>query len=159
MMRPRLFAAGALLAVLSISLQAQATQNQSQAALPVSPVSFGGMLQVLLGLALVLAAVAASAWLLRRFSPGQVGAGGVIRIVGGIAVGPKERVVLVEVGETWLVLGVAPGQVTTLHTLPRLEGVAAAQPTGDGQPGFPVWLKEIVNRRKPDEGRQAHERE
>ena len=33
-------------------------------------------------------------------------------------VGQRERVVVVEVGGSWLVLGVAPGQVRALHTLP-----------------------------------------
>jgi flagellar protein FliO/FliZ len=116
----------------------------------VSPVSFGGMVQVLLGLGLVLAAVAGSAWLLRRFSPGQVGAGGAVKVIGGVALGPKERLVLVEIGETWLVLGVAPGQVNTLHTLSKPDGgaLAAEVPSGGGEHGFSVWLKQAMQGRK-----------
>ena len=41
--------------------------------------------------------------------------------VGGIAVGSRERVVLLEIGEHWLVVGVAPGSVTGIATLPRGE--------------------------------------
>jgi flagellar protein FliO/FliZ len=41
--------------------------------------------------------------------------------VGGIAVGSRERVLLLEVGEHWLVVGVAPGSVTGIATLPRGE--------------------------------------
>lgn len=112
-----------------------------------SPVSFGGMLQVLTGLGLVLAAVVATAWLLRRFSPGQIGAGGAVKVIGGVALGPKERLVLVEIGETWLVLGVAPGQVNALHTLPKPEGVAVEAPPGGGNP-FSAWLKQAMQGRK-----------
>ena len=43
------------------------------------------------------------------------------RTVGGIAVGSRERVVLLEIGEHWLVVGVAPGSVTGIATLPRGE--------------------------------------
>ncbi|GAO37486.1 flagellar biosynthetic protein FliO [Sulfuricella sp. T08] len=116
----------------------------------VSPVSLGGMLQVLLGLGLVLAAVAGSAWLLRRFSPGQIGAGGAIRVIGGVALGPKERLVLVEIGETWLVLGVAPGQVNSLHTLAKPQGGTQASevPSGGGEHGFSTWLKQAMQGRK-----------
>ena len=116
----------------------------------VSPVSFGGMVQVLLGLGLVLAAVAGSAWLLRRFSPGQIGAGGAVKVIGGVALGPKERLVLVEIGETWLVLGVAPGQVNTLHSLskPETGALAAEAPSGGGGHGFSVWLKQAMQGRK-----------
>lgn len=137
---------GLLLFLASSSFLALAAPPQAPP-LPASPVSLGGVLQVLLGLVIVLSTVAASAWLLKRFAPGQVSAGGSIRLIGGIAVGPKERVVVVEVGETWLVVGVAPGQVTALHNMPRIANL----PEGNAQPGgeqrFSVWLKDVVSRR------------
>jgi flagellar protein FliO/FliZ len=116
----------------------------------VSPVSLGGMLQVLLGLGLVLAAVAGLAWLLRRFSPGQIGAGGAVKVIGGIALGPKERLVLVEIGETWLVLGVAPGQVNALHTLAKPEGGASSTEVSSNgaERGFSAWLRQAMQGRK-----------
>jgi flagellar protein FliO/FliZ len=75
-----------------------------------------GLLQVLVALGLVLAAIAAFAWMLRRLTPGAIGTHGWLRVVGGAMVGPKERVVLVEIGDTWLVLGVAASSVNLLHT-------------------------------------------
>jgi len=84
--------------------------------------TFVSFMQVLLGLGLVLAAIAATAWLLKRLGPGQVSASGALRVVGGVAIGPKERVVLVDVGDVRLVLGVAPGHVSTLHQMPRPTG-------------------------------------
>lgn len=117
------------------------------APLPVSPVSFGGVLQVLFGLAVVLGTVAASAWLLKRLAPGQVSAGGAIRLIGGIAVGPKERVVVVEVGDTWLVVGVAPGQVNALHNMPKLASLPEAGRPAAGDQRFANWLSEVMNRR------------
>ena len=133
-----------------LSFSSYAAQPAAQAPVPiVSPVSFGGMLQILLGLGLVLAAVAGTAWLLRRFSPGQIGAGGVLKVIGGVALGPKERLVLVEIGEIWLVLGVAPGQVNTLHTIPKPEGGAfAVEALPGGSNGFAVWLKRAMQGRK-----------
>lgn len=116
-----------------------------------SPVSPSGMFQVLLGLVMVLAAIWATAWLLRRFVPGQSGAGGVLRVIGGVMVGPKERVVLVELGETWLVLGVASGQVSTLHSMPRPEGQVAGPGAGEGKAGFAAWLHRARQGRGNDE--------
>ncbi len=80
------------------------------------------LLQVMFGLGLVLAAIAGTAWLLKRLGPGQSSDVGALRVVAGVAVGPKERVVLVDVGDTRLVLGVAPGHVSTLHQMPRPAG-------------------------------------
>jgi flagellar protein FliO/FliZ len=112
----------------------------------VAATSFASLLQVLFGLGLVLAAIGGTAWLLRRLAPGQVAASGALRVVGGVAVGPKERVVLVDVGDTRLVLGVAPGRVATLHQMPRpAEEVPARQET----PGeaFYLRLKDLLNKK------------
>lgn len=91
---------------------------------PQSPLSLSALLQVLFGLALVVAAIVATGWVLKRIGPTQ-SAGGLLRVVGGVMVGPRERLVVVEVGEQWLVLGVAAGSVNLLHTLPRPEAGAA----------------------------------
>jgi flagellar protein FliO/FliZ len=36
-------------------------------------------------------------------------------------IGTRERIVLVEIGDTWIVVGLVPGQIRTLHTLPKGE--------------------------------------
>jgi flagellar protein FliO/FliZ len=76
-------------------------------------------LQAVAGLALVLAAVAGAAWLMRRLSLARPGLAAPLQLRGALAVGPRERVVVVEIEGTWLVLGVAPGRVSSLHALPK----------------------------------------
>lgn len=80
----------------------------------------GSMLTVLLSLALILGGFVAVAWLVRRYLPGM-GTQGVVKVVGTTAVGARERVVVVEVDGTWLLLGVGGGNVRLLHTLPKPE--------------------------------------
>jgi flagellar protein FliO/FliZ len=114
---------------------------------PVAATSLMSLLQVLFGLGLVLAAIAGTAWLLRKLSPGQVAASGALRVVGGVAVGPKERIVLVDIGETRLVLGVAPGHISTLHEMPRpVEEPASAAFESPAGP-FYARLKEMLEKR------------
>ncbi|KVN10433.1 flagellar biosynthesis protein FliO [Burkholderia stagnalis] len=84
----------------------------------------GAVLQTLVGLALVIGLVFGCAWLARRFGFQPAGRGGPLKVVSSVAVGTKERATIVEIGDTWLVLGVAPGNVRLLHTLPA--GSAAA---------------------------------
>jgi flagellar protein FliO/FliZ len=76
-----------------------------------------GLLRATLGLALVLALIFAVGWIMRRLAPARGGAAGPLRIVGTQALGARERVVLLEVGDQWLVVGVAPGNVRGLATL------------------------------------------
>jgi flagellar protein FliO/FliZ len=97
------------------------------------------------GLILVLALLLGTLWLLKRISQPRGAAAGLMRVVAGVAVGTRERVVILELGNSWLVLGVAPGQVTTLAEIPRQEVPAApASPSGKD---FPAWLKQVIDRR------------
>lgn len=74
--------------------------------------------QVALILIFIILVILGCAWLFRRFSGVAQGGGGLLKVVGSVGVGQRERVVIVSVGETWLVLGVASGQVRKLHELP-----------------------------------------
>jgi flagellar protein FliO/FliZ len=81
------------------------------------PLGAGNLLQLTFGLLVVLAAIVGSAWLLRRYGRLQSGVDGALRVIGGLSMGPRERVVLVQVGKQQLLLGVAPGRIQTLHVL------------------------------------------
>ena len=107
--------------------------------------TFAVLFQGLLGLAVVLAVMVGFFWFLRRFSPGQSGAQGAVKVVGGVMLGPRERLVVVEVGETWLMLGVGGGQVTHLHTLPKPAGYVAPAPADVS--GFSDKLKDLLPKR------------
>lgn len=107
---------------------------------------FGGVLQVGLALLLVIAAIAATAWLLRRFGPAHLAGGSAMRIVGGVMLSQRERLVLVEIGETWLVVGVAPGQVSAVHSMPR-PAQSELPPQSLPQTGFAERLQETWRKR------------
>ena len=83
------------------------------------------MSQTLAALAVVVATIFAAAWVMRRLQPGGGLASPLLKTIAAAPLGPRERVVVVEVGDTWLVLGVAQGSVRKLHTLPRGEVPAA----------------------------------
>ena len=100
--------------------------------------------QMLVGLGVVLALVFASLYLLKRLSAPRGAAAGLLRIVAATSVGPRERVVVLEIGETWLVLGTAPGSVTSLMQLSRQDLPAADSGAGKD---FAGWLKQISERR------------
>jgi flagellar protein FliO/FliZ len=76
-----------------------------------------GVSQVTLALAVVLIAIFAVAWVARRLRGVGRRIGGAIEILGDVALGQKERAVLLKVGNARLLVGVAPGQVRTLHVL------------------------------------------
>ncbi len=87
------------------------------------------MLTVLLSLALILGGFVAVAWFARRYLPGM-GAQGAVKVVGTTAVGTRERVVVVEMDGTWLLLGVGGGNVRLLHTQPKPVNATNLQAAG-----------------------------
>ncbi len=86
----------------------------------------GGLLQVTLSLLLVLAAVFVAAWVVRRLRGFGRFDSQAITVICEVGLGPKERAVLVQVGSQQLLLGVAPGRVSTLHVLDQPVSVAPA---------------------------------
>ncbi|HUN68680.1 MAG TPA: flagellar biosynthetic protein FliO [Burkholderiales bacterium] len=85
------------------------------------------VLQMLAGLVAVIATIAGCAWLARRAGLAQASRGQLMKVVSAIHLGARERVVVVELQDQWLVLGIAPGRVSALATLPR-----GAVPEGAG---------------------------
>ena len=79
--------------------------------------SGGFVMQVFSALAIVLVCVIGLAWMMRRFGRLQSSANGVLRMIDGMALSTRERMVLVQVGDTQVLLGVAPGRVEALHVL------------------------------------------
>jgi flagellar protein FliO/FliZ len=108
-------------------------------------VAGAGLVQTIFALLVVLAALAALAWFLKRFGPGQASGQGNLHIVGALSLGGRERIVVVEVGEQWIVVGASPGRINALATLPRQEGVAPIGAT-PAQP-FADWLKKTLDKR------------
>jgi flagellar protein FliO/FliZ len=106
----------------------------------------GSVLQVSLGLGVVLLMVAAAAWLARRLGVGSARSDGALTVRGGVAVGQRERVVVVEIDDTWLVIGVAPGRISALHALPRPPGALAPQQTT--QQPFAQWFRRAMEKRR-----------
>jgi flagellar protein FliO/FliZ len=104
----------------------------------------GSLLQVTLSLALVLAAVFAAAWVVRRLRGFSRFGANAIQVVADAPLGTKERAVLVQVGEQQLLLGVTQGQVNLLHVLPQPISIAPPPAPGGEQgnrPDFAAILK------------------
>lgn len=114
---------------------------------PAAAVTSGSVLQVILSLLLVLAAVVLVGWILKRINLPQQGAGNALKVISGVAVGQRERIVLVEVNDTWLVVGVAPGQVNALHTMPKGSLPSASNTTTGDDTKFQGWLKQMMEKR------------
>lgn len=101
------------------------------------------LVQVALALAGVIALIVAAAWLMRRMGNLTGQRNEQLRVVAALSMGARERVVLMQVGEQQLLLGVAPGRIQTLHVLDQpLDMACSSHPVT----AFQDRLKKVMSR-------------
>jgi len=110
-----------------------------------TPTVFEGLGQVTLALAAVLVAIFALAWLLRRVRA-VAGRADALAVLAEVRVGPKERAVLIRVGSSQLLVGVAPGQVSTLHVLEQPVEVGSSRGRAPERPSFRALLMKSLGK-------------
>ncbi len=122
------------------------TAAQAPAAPAFEPMA-GGLLEVMLNLGLVIVAIIAFAWIVRRVQGATGNVSSAMRVAGALSVGPKERVLLIDVGERQLVVGVTPGSMRTLHVLD--EPLTPAAPGEATASGFADRLARVIKGQRP----------
>ena len=114
-----------------------------------APGSLGGQLaQMVFGLLLVVGLIFFLAWLLRRLQSTAVKGGQVIEIVGSRAIGPRDRLLLVQVGKEQILIGHTPGSIEALHVL--AEPVQVPENARQATPEFAQRLMELMGKNPKD---------
>jgi flagellar protein FliO/FliZ len=108
-------------------LLAAAAHGQAQA--PAAPATGPSLTPLLLGLLLVLALIPAAAWLLRRTGLAQSSSAAGLRVVAQLPLGPRDRIVVIEVADRRWLLGVSASGIRRLGTLPAGADAGAQPPT------------------------------
>lgn len=107
-----------LLACISLAAGAALPTVPTPPAEPARSFAAASLLQAGFGLAVVVGLIFLFAFVARRFGLQPSGSSRILKVVSSTMIGQRERVVVVEIGSSWLVLGVAAGQVNALHTMP-----------------------------------------
>ncbi len=112
---------------------------------PASPLSVGSVAQLALSLAAIVAFILAVSWVLKRLKLGSSRSRGDIAVIDQLALGPRERIVLVRVGDSQVLLGIGAGVLVSLT--PLATPVAVDNPSGraDGV-AFAERLRDFMKR-------------
>ncbi|MDQ1832655.1 flagellar biosynthetic protein FliO [Massilia scottii] len=117
---------------------------------PMAGPSAGNLLQTIFALTLVLALLGAMVWFMKRYGPQAAAGAAQMRTVGALSLGGRERIIVVEVGDQWIVVGASPGRVNALATMPKQEtppGGPAVLANGPASGTFAEWLKQTIDKR------------
>jgi flagellar protein FliO/FliZ len=109
---------------------------------PASPVSVGGVAQLALSLAAIIALILAVGWVLKKLKFGTVRSRGEITVIDQLSLGPRERIVLVRVGESQVLVGVGSGGLVELT--PLAAPIAIKSPPESA--AFADRLRELMKR-------------
>lgn len=100
-----------------LPMNAFAAGEDSVTTVNTDPMSGHYLVQLIIGLVVVLLCILALAWFAKRMNHLQASGDGMLKILGGLSMGTRERVVLLQVGSDQLLIGVSPGRINTLHVL------------------------------------------
>jgi flagellar protein FliO/FliZ len=109
---------------------------------PVSPLSVGSLTQLTLSLVAIVALILAIGWILKRFRLAAPRGSADIAVLDELRVGPRERVVLVRVGNAQVLLGIGAGGVVPLTPLAASIVLKTAAPA----PSFAERMRELMKR-------------
>ncbi|MCY1287152.1 flagellar biosynthetic protein FliO [compost metagenome] len=142
----RLFLLGLLLPPLAgFAAEPAATAAAAPSAAPAGSGMAAQLGQLAIGLLLVLGLIFVLAWLLRRVQQLGPRGGQVIKLVASQALGPRDRLVLVEVGGEQILLGISAGRIAPLHVLKDPVHLPDAQATS---PEFAQRLMDLLGKDK-----------
>jgi flagellar protein FliO/FliZ len=107
-----------------------------------SPLSVGSMTQLILSLIAIIAVILAIGWALKRLKLAGPRGSGEIAVIDELSVGPRERIVLIRVGESQVLIGVGAAGLTPLAPL-----AVPIVLKGAGQtPAFAERLRDLMKR-------------
>jgi flagellar protein FliO/FliZ len=109
---------------------------------PATALPSGSLLQLTLSLTLVVALILVLTWLVKRFNLTTPRASRAMSVVDEIALSPRERVVLVQVGNAQVLVGVGVNGLTALMPLATPIDV----PPAAGAASFADRLREFMHR-------------
>jgi flagellar protein FliO/FliZ len=84
---------------------------------PASPLSAGSLAQLTLSLIAIVALIFAISWVLKRFKVALPRGSADMAILDQVAVGPRERIALVRVGDAQVLVGIGAGGIVPLTPL------------------------------------------
>jgi flagellar protein FliO/FliZ len=109
---------------------------------PAAPLSVGSLTQLTLSLIAIVALILAIGWLLKRFKLSTPRGSIDAEVLDQLSVGPRERIVLVRIGEAQVLIGVGASGIVALAPLATPITLKAATAV----PAFADRLRDMMKR-------------
>lgn len=112
----------------------------SALATPASPLSVGSLAQLSLSLVGIVVLILAISWALKRLKLAGPRGSGEIAVIDELSLGPRDRIALIRVGDSQVLIGIGSGGIVSLTPLPAPIAIKPAAQT----PAFADRLRDIM---------------
>lgn len=109
---------------------------------PVSPLSVGSLTQLTLSLVAIVALILAIGWVVKRFKLAAPRGSLDSAVLEELKVGPRERIVLIRIGDAQVLVGIGAGGLVPLTPL----GAPIVLKTSPAAPAFAERMRELMKR-------------
>lgn len=110
----------------------------AETAVAANSTTFPSLARVLISLIVVIGFLIVLSVLFKKFGLNRMTSTFPVKIIGAMSLGRNQRLVMIEVGDEWIVLGVTPQHISTVTKMPRQEVEVNA---GADTPNFPAWMQ------------------
>jgi len=131
-------------AIFLFSISSVCTAIEIDGKKPTKLVTYDHVVSCALGLIIVIALFFACIWLMRKMGALPENSKQKMRVIAGLSLGGREKVILLEVGEKQLVLGVSPGGINNLLVLEDNDRVVQETKERPAEGEFSQKLKQIM---------------
>jgi flagellar protein FliO/FliZ len=103
------------------------------------------MIQVTLSLLLIVGLLFGFSYVVKKFGLGKMinSSQFPVKVIGAISIGSNQRLMVIEVGDEWIVLGITPQNMTTITSMPRQVAPAANEA---GNLKFASWMHSALEK-------------
>jgi len=102
------------------------------------------LVRIVVSLVLVVGILIVLAVTFKKFGFNQLHSTLPVKIIGAVSVGNNQRIMVIEAGDEWIVLGVTPQNISTITRMPRQEGDSTV--SGIDKPNVPGWMQSAVGK-------------
>lgn len=108
---------------------------------PASAISTPDILNLISGLFIVIIIFLCIAYLLKRLTGGNITSRGYFKVIDTLHLGTREKIILVRAVDSYLVLGISPGNIKSLHVVTGQLPEEAAET----EPDFKSRLRDVLS--------------
>lgn len=110
------------------------------------PATSGSLVQITVSLLVVVGLLIGLSVLFKKFGMNRLSGQLPFKVIGAVTIGNNQRLMVIEIGEEWIVLGVTPQHISTIISMPRQELSSGSNNGENTKANFSAWMQSALEK-------------